>query len=210
MFKCVSRRGIRKLSASHRPAGPKGARRYRYYVCTGAQKRGWHTCPSKSIPAQEIERLVLEQIKCIGRDEELQRATFAAATEQTKERLQQLEIDRRQEQKVIARLSKRKPIGTEDSLPQVQEIERRLTSLNEEIIAAERNLLSQDEVARALCRFDSLWDALTPHEQSRIIQLIVERVDYDGGSGKVAINFHRTGIRTLAQELSEQPKEQSA
>src|SRR5204863_362574 len=29
----------------------KGARRYRYYVCTNAQKRGWDQCPSKSLPA---------------------------------------------------------------------------------------------------------------------------------------------------------------
>jgi hypothetical protein len=34
----------------------KGDRRYRYYTCVGAQKRGWGTCPSKSIPAVQIER----------------------------------------------------------------------------------------------------------------------------------------------------------
>src|SRR5262249_12284346 len=44
-----------------------GARRYRYYVCTAAQKRGWHTCPSKSIPAGEIEKFVVDRIRCIGR-----------------------------------------------------------------------------------------------------------------------------------------------
>jgi site-specific DNA recombinase len=41
----------------------KGSKRYRYYVCISAQKRGWHTCPSKSIPAAEIERFVVEQIR---------------------------------------------------------------------------------------------------------------------------------------------------
>ena len=39
-----------------------GSKRYHYYVCTGAQKRGWGTCPSKSIPAAALERFVLEQI----------------------------------------------------------------------------------------------------------------------------------------------------
>jgi site-specific DNA recombinase len=34
----------------------KGNRRYRYYTCSPAQKRGWHTCPSKAIPAGEIEK----------------------------------------------------------------------------------------------------------------------------------------------------------
>jgi hypothetical protein len=37
----------------------KGGKRYRYYTCVGAQKRGWQTCPSKAIPAAEIEAMVL-------------------------------------------------------------------------------------------------------------------------------------------------------
>jgi site-specific DNA recombinase len=41
----------------------KGVRRYRYYTCTNAQRRGWDACPSKSVPAAEIERLVLEQVR---------------------------------------------------------------------------------------------------------------------------------------------------
>ena len=39
-----------------------GNRRYRYYTCSAAQKKGWHTCPSRSLPAMGIERLVLEQV----------------------------------------------------------------------------------------------------------------------------------------------------
>jgi hypothetical protein len=45
-----------------------GSIRYRYYVCSSAQKKGWHTCPSKSIPAAQIEDLVVRQIKTIGQD----------------------------------------------------------------------------------------------------------------------------------------------
>ena len=39
-----------------------GNKRYRYYTCSAAQKRGWHTCPSKSVPAVALERFVLAQI----------------------------------------------------------------------------------------------------------------------------------------------------
>lgn len=45
----------------------KGTKKYRYYVCTSAQARGWDTCPSKSIPAAEIERFVVEQVRGMGR-----------------------------------------------------------------------------------------------------------------------------------------------
>jgi site-specific DNA recombinase len=40
----------------------RGNRRYRYYTCSAAQRKGWHTCPSKSLPARAVERYVLEQI----------------------------------------------------------------------------------------------------------------------------------------------------
>src|SRR5262249_7011008 len=40
----------------------RGNRRYRYYTCSAAQRKGWHTCPSKSLPATVIDRYVLEQI----------------------------------------------------------------------------------------------------------------------------------------------------
>jgi site-specific DNA recombinase len=42
-------------------------RRYRYYTCSAAQRHGWHTCPSKSVPALALERFVLEQIAAHAR-----------------------------------------------------------------------------------------------------------------------------------------------
>src|SRR5207249_9833756 len=41
----------------------RGNRRYRYYTCTNAQKRGWTACPSRSIPAAEMDTVVLAQIR---------------------------------------------------------------------------------------------------------------------------------------------------
>ena len=54
----------------------KGNRRYRYYVCVNAQKRGWKSCPAPSVPAGEMERFVVDQIKAIGRDPAVVAATF--------------------------------------------------------------------------------------------------------------------------------------
>ena len=48
------------MTPSH--ANRKG-KRYRYYVCTGAQKLGWHTCPMPSVAAPALEQVVLGQIK---------------------------------------------------------------------------------------------------------------------------------------------------
>ena len=53
------------MTASH---STKGTRRYRYYVCSAAQKRGWRTCPAPSVAAGAIERLVVEQLQGLGLD----------------------------------------------------------------------------------------------------------------------------------------------
>ncbi|HVU63974.1 MAG TPA: zinc ribbon domain-containing protein, partial [Phycisphaerales bacterium] len=55
------------------------ARRYRYYVCGVAQKRGRDACPTRSIPADQIESLILGQIRRLGTDPELLSRTLEHA-----------------------------------------------------------------------------------------------------------------------------------
>jgi hypothetical protein len=38
-------------------------RRYPYYVCLNAQRRGWAECPAKSLPARAIEESVLARLR---------------------------------------------------------------------------------------------------------------------------------------------------
>ncbi len=42
--------------------------KYRYYVCSSAQKRGYHSCPTKSINAQAIEDAVIDSLKRVFSD----------------------------------------------------------------------------------------------------------------------------------------------
>jgi site-specific DNA recombinase len=46
-----------------------GAKRYRYYVCSGALKRGRRSCPSRSVSAGAIEQFVVEQTRERGTPE---------------------------------------------------------------------------------------------------------------------------------------------
>ena len=41
----------------------KNDRKYPYYICREAQRRGWACCPSKSLPAQAIETTVLSRLR---------------------------------------------------------------------------------------------------------------------------------------------------
>src|SRR5712691_8355614 len=41
----------------------KNGRKYPYYVCLNAQRKGWAACPGKSLPARAIEESVLGRIR---------------------------------------------------------------------------------------------------------------------------------------------------
>jgi hypothetical protein len=41
----------------------KSGRKYPYYVCLNAQRRGWAVCPAKSLPARHIEDSVLAHVQ---------------------------------------------------------------------------------------------------------------------------------------------------
>jgi site-specific DNA recombinase len=46
----------------------KNSLRYRYYVCCQAQRRGWRSCPSKSVPALAIEQFALQCVQGLLQD----------------------------------------------------------------------------------------------------------------------------------------------
>src|SRR5262249_9980885 len=75
--------------------GRRGNRRYRYYTCSGAQRKGWRTCPSKSLPAAVIEGYVLEQIasRMPGSRVEVQPQTTADQRQRLRDCVARIEYD---------------------------------------------------------------------------------------------------------------------
>jgi len=45
----------------------KNDRKYPYYVCLNAQRKGWAACATKSLPARGIEESVLGQLRDLQR-----------------------------------------------------------------------------------------------------------------------------------------------
>lgn len=203
-----------------------GTKRYRYYVCSSAQKRGWHTCPSKSIPAQQIEDLVVNQLKSIGQDPLVLEEVLAEARLQDEARVIELEAEQRTLEKdlrtwhgELRSLSGQIRVGDENGsliarLAELQEristVQGRVQKIREQMQGTHTQLLHEDEAALAMSIFDPVWGTLTPREQIRVVHLLVEQVDYDGSKGKVSLTFRPTGIKTLARELADQQEGMTA
>jgi site-specific DNA recombinase len=64
----------------------KNDRKYPYYVCLNAQRKGWAVCPGKSLPARAIEESVLKRLR------EAQPERFGAAEWKPMDRSRQLEV----------------------------------------------------------------------------------------------------------------------
>jgi site-specific DNA recombinase len=204
----------------------KGGQRYRYYTCVNAQKRGWDNCPSKSIPAAEIEQVVVEQIQRLGRDPlvlenmltQVRQEDEARVTEWESERLG-LERDLLRGQSEARRLLTEVGAGASGGvvtrLAELQgrlgQIEQRLARLRGQMEALQQERLDEAAATQALSGLIPAWERMTPDEQGRVVRLLVSRVDYDGKQGKASITFHPLGLKTLAGEmLSRNNEEQSA
>ncbi len=142
----------------------KGGLRYRYYTCVHAQKSGWQTCPSKSIPAGPIEQLVVEQIQRLGRDPLVLEQILTKVRQGDDARLAEMEAERgalghdllrgqTEMRKLLAEVGAGTPgAGVVSRLAELQErvgqVEDRMARLRAQLEAAQQDRLDETEAAR--------------------------------------------------------------
>ena len=189
----------------------RGNKRYRYYTCTNAIKNGRRKCPAPSLPAGEIEKAVVDQIRCIGQDPDLLGETLRQARSQAEEAIERLTAERRIIDRGIARChaeirrtATSEPATTAatariaDLTDQVGQSARRLTEVEGQIAELRRDLMTEADVAAAFTDFDNVWTALSPREQVRLINLLVHRVEFDAADSSIEVSFYPSGIKALA------------
>ena len=186
----------------------KGNRLYRYYVCLTAQQRGWNACETKSVNAGVIERAVVAQIQALSRDPKLVERTVAEALAQHEAELTRLRADVWAWKDQLRRLGRRladeaatAANGRQNRLADLQEqvscTEVRLSRAEEELQSAERTTLDEQELRRAICDFEAVWEALKPVEQERMLKAVIEQVTYHGESGQVGIRFRSNAWKKI-------------
>src|SRR5690606_31758756 len=80
----------------------RGGKRYRYYTCTQAIKSGRKSCPTGSLPAAEIERVVVDQVRGIAGDAALREEVLRQATAHLEAEVAELQAERRRLEKEVA------------------------------------------------------------------------------------------------------------
>jgi hypothetical protein len=123
----------------------KNGRLYRYYLSQTVLKQGSDDCPVARVPAAEIEKIVIDQVRILLLSPEIIVQTWRSARKSIKG-------------------------------------------------------LTESEVRNALQAFDPLWNELFPAEQSRIIALLVDRVDVR--TDRVDIKLRIAGVSSLIGELT--------
>lgn len=189
----------------------RGNKRYRYYTCTNAIKNGRRRCPTASLPAGEIEKAVVDQIRCIGQDPDLLGETLLQARAQVEETVKRLTDERRiierglvrchTEMRRVTTAERPSPAVTDriaDLHDQINQSEHRLAEIDGQLVELRRDLVTEADVTVAFADFDNLWITLSPREQVRLVNLLVHRVEFDAADSSMEISFYPSGIKTLA------------
>jgi len=197
----------------------KDGKLYRYYRCTNAMRKGAGACPTKSLPADKIEALVVDQIRRLGATPELQAETFRRVLAEVAAKRRGFKAEAKRLTKQIAEAEStvgklvrtladaegeaRSAVNAE--LEKAQEHVRSMEARLAEVRAEEAALAAQDideaDVARALQEFDAIWEVLLTPERERVLQLLIEKVTYNRETEQLRIDLSPAGIATLKREL---------
>jgi site-specific DNA recombinase len=187
-------------------------KRYRYYTCCKAIKKGWKSCPTKSVPAGELENVVVDQIRSIAEDRSLVEDVYVQACsehrselQQLKEQSEQLERQLSRDHSQITRLAtKHDPTSATSST--IADLHERIASNEEQLreirdrqAELDSQQISHQEVLDAFRDFEKIWNVLSAYERAKIVSLLVARVEFDVSDSTVSISFHPSAIKSLAE-----------
>ena len=188
-------------------------KRYRYYVCQNAIARGWKNCPHPSLPANEIEQFVINEIRTTGLDksmiDEIVSHSQESVKNETAEHKKRLKLLRKELTGYNAQLKSMlaMPQQDENQLASLQEriviTERDITTATNRLVELQSSILNPNEIRHACHQFDPLWDTLTNKEQWRMLSLLLEHVEFDAETESLNITFAPGGVKTLNHELSQ-------
>jgi len=201
---------------AHTFCGGKGRTFHRYYRCIHSIKNGSEVCSASNLPAAEIERVVVDEVRGLAKDEALLNQVLADADAAIGGELAAARRERDDVRREIARghkeLQQLVATGkvTVDATGRIADLharlavgEQRLPELDGRIKGLEKQIVTPDEAHAVFADFDGLWQSLIPREQARLLKLLISTVEYDGDASTVSVTFRPTSIRALIDRKME-------
>jgi len=75
--------------------------------------------------------------------------------------------------------------------------EARAAALKNEIQSRERSPLDEAELRKTMVSFEVLWATMNVQQQGHMLQQLVEKVGYEGRSGRVTVSFKSASVKEL-------------
>ena len=194
----------------------KGSYKYRYYVCTSAQKKGYQSCPTQSVNADAMENAVIESLKKIAKDSTTKRQAISHIQKSLQEKIKSLVAEQAALDEEIQSLApkidelKVSLKNGQNNLPEaaikklketLQDKERLLSEVRIKKVEAEEKLLGEKELDEALVVTSPIWDTLFPQEKRRILLHLLKSADYDARTKKLGLILSEKGIKLLCSEI---------
>ena len=92
----------------------------------------------------------------------------------------------------------RKTVGTG-----LKELQQQQKHYETQLARDHAEQLADAEIQAAFGDFDTLWKSVSQREQGKLMEVLVERVEYDPHEVAISVSFHRSGIKALAAKADE-------
>jgi site-specific DNA recombinase len=200
---------------THSTSGGSGrGKRYRYYVCNKATKRGHKTCPRPSLPAEEVERFVVAQLQSLTIDESLLNETCHRVSRTINDKGDAIRKELSLLNESLVNLERAIeafaiPTGDDareakrlDSLASLTEQQtrdlRRRNDLQDQLAKIQAGVPDRQTIMRAIKNLEELWEHLTMGERSRLMSQLIARIEHDPTDSTLSITLSPLGLKSFA------------
>jgi site-specific DNA recombinase len=194
-------------SAMYQTYSSSKERRYRYYVCSRAQQPTDSSCVTRSVSAPAVEDAVVESIRRVSVNPRVLEETARVIRQQLtlqitglREELNGVQLRVKNLKSQVTRLRKPADKRAAGLKEQIGAGESRAAELKREIVVRERGRTDGDALRQTMEPFEALWKAMNIQEQSLLLRQLVEKVGYEGRTGKVTVSFKSTNVKELCQK----------
>ena len=171
------------------------------------------------VSADKVEAFVVDQIKRIGADPQLQDETFRQAVLQIKAQRRGLKAEKKRLERdlVTVRTDVGRLVDTVSRVTgpaadaitsklakaqaHVNTLENRQREIETELSDLNTQAIDSEHLTRTLEEFAPIWDVLLTPERERVLKLLIETITYNGATQKLVINWRLSGFGELAAEV---------